>query len=40
MVARLWAIEIRDGRKSMDEVPEKLKAQVRKILEEEGWETA
>ena len=40
MVARLWAIEIRDGKKSMDEVPEKLKAQVRKILEEEGWEIA
>lgn len=40
MIARLWAIEIRDGRKSMDDVPEKLKAQVQKILDEEGWATA
>ena len=39
MVARLWAIEIRDKRKSMDDVPEKLKEQVKRILDEEGWET-
>lgn len=34
MIAKLWAMEIHNGNKTFEQVPPRLKAQVKKILED------
>lgn len=38
MIAKLWANQIISGKKDLDEVPLKLKEEVKKILTEMGYE--
>lgn len=37
MIARLWATQIISGKRTFDQVPVKLKEQVRQILIDEGY---
>lgn len=37
MIANLWALKIIDGSKTFEQVPAKLKPQVKQILIEKGW---
>lgn len=36
-MARIYATLIEEGKKTLDQVPARLRAEVERILEEDGW---